>query len=264
MTDGSKRQRLQRKLDEHGFVQSQRYADRDGETLVTFYGKAGEVALGLQMQSVSGTFYRVSAHDLPVQPGDPALAGGRFHRKGDPTPLYASSSLGAAVSEITKHLVLARYELPVKWRVTRLEVNDLRVAVVAPDRAEGRQADREHAMAAAASGVEGLLVRSAADEGAHALVVFAHALRKVNTTRSESLVEVTEDCEDHVTLGFHMQDVPEADAERELEVVSEIMSRLGPPELEPGPEPELSAEPEDPESELEKVLSLLSGSHVRG
>ena len=92
-------------------------------------------------------------------------------------------------------------------------------------------------MSAAASGADGLLVRSAADEAVQTLVVFAHALDQVTAIGSEIGMEITEDVADRLTLEFQVNP----------HLALEFQVKTQEPEREP---------------ELEQLLALLSGSYV--
>jgi RES domain-containing protein len=77
---------------------------------------------------VSGHYFRhVAPRSRPLDVRDPAPANGRYHRRGSPAPLYASSTEESAWAELFRHTEPGISPFEVKRRMCQLEVRHLHV-----------------------------------------------------------------------------------------------------------------------------------------
>ncbi len=143
--------------------------------------------------------HRQTGIEVPAFPPDrPAPAEGRYHRPGEPWPLYASlepATVWAEWSAATRGAIDPRTERRRLWRidVSALPVLDLRRPGVAEgagvtlDQLTGPRA-RAHGLAAVARklGAEGMVVPSAAREGAWNLVVFRSGFERLRSAGSRT------------------------------------------------------------------------------
>ncbi len=143
--------------------------------------------------------HRQTGIEVPAFPPDrPAPAEGRYHRSGEPWPLYASlepATVWAEWSAATRGAIDPRTERRRLWRidVSALPVLDLRRPGVAEgagvtlDQLTGPRA-RAHGLAAVARklGAEGMVVPSAAREGAWNLVVFPPGFERLRSAGSRT------------------------------------------------------------------------------
>jgi RES domain-containing protein len=187
VAERSKREEIQRRLDAAGLKPSARYADRSGAHLAAFVGEGS--ADPSITTPISGHFFRLGAA------GDLAAAGSapwpaRYHRVGEPLPLYMSSTDQAALAEMT-NVFAPIDEARATWvrlhktlltvDVARLDVLDLRDPrtlaklgiSIADLTAPTWQAAQMAAARARALGAEGIVAPSRVAADAGTLVVFA-------------------------------------------------------------------------------------------
>lgn len=141
--------------------------------------------------------HRQTGLDTPAFPPDrPAPTEGRYHRPGEPWPLYASLDPATAWAEwsaATRGAIEPATERRRLWRLDadRLPVIDLRRSGVAAEL--GVKLDdligprsRAHALAERAreAGAQGMIVPSAAQAGAWNLVVFPGGFSRVQAAGS--------------------------------------------------------------------------------
>jgi RES domain-containing protein len=141
--------------------------------------------------------HRQTGLDTPAFPPDrPAPTEGRYHRPGEPWPLYASlepATVWAEWSAATRGAIDPASERRRLWRLDAksLPVVDLR----RPDAAAGLEVQleeltgaraRAHSLAARArkAGAQGMIVPSAAQAGAWNLVVFPDGFSRVQAAGS--------------------------------------------------------------------------------
>ena len=141
--------------------------------------------------------HRQTGVDTPALPPDrPASTEGRYHRPGDPWPLYASLDAPTAWAEwraATGGAVDPGIERRRLWRldVRALPVVDLRdpavrlaLGVEVAQLVRGRSVSQRLAVRAQAMGARGMVVPSAALDGAWNLVVFPSGFGSVRTAGS--------------------------------------------------------------------------------
>lgn len=151
----------------------------------------------MPLSRFSGRVHRQTGVDTPWLPPDrPAPGEARYHRAGDPWPLYASLDADTAWAEwrgATRGAIDPATERRRMWRldVRDLAVLDLRDAaarewlgVSTGDLVAGRRACHALARRAVGLGVGGLVVPSAAREGGWNLVVFPPGFRALRATGS--------------------------------------------------------------------------------
>lgn len=134
-----------------------------------------------------------------MPPLRPAPSEGRYHRPGDPWPLYASLEPATAWAEwsaATRGAIDPRAERRRLWdvQVDGLPVLDLRDPAVVDDLGIDldvltgpRRAAQEVGARARAMGAEGMIVPSAARRGHWNLVVFPDGLGRVTASGSRAM-----------------------------------------------------------------------------
>ena len=143
--------------------------------------------------------HRQTGLDRPaLPPSRPAPAEGRYHRPGDPWPLYASlepATVWAEWSAATRGAIDPASERRRLWQIVvhDLPVLDLRdpsvvtaLGIVLDDLTGRRAAAQDLAARAGALGAEGMIVPSAARHGHWNLVVFPAGFRRVASGRSRA------------------------------------------------------------------------------
>ena len=144
--------------------------------------------------------HRQTGLDTPALPPDrPAPTDARYHRRGDPWPLYASleaPTVWAELAAATRGSIDPSQERRRLWRldVTDLEVVDLRrpevrdeLGVALRDLTGPRSRAQSLTARAVRLGAGGMIVPSAALDGAWNLVVFASAFGSVRVAGSSAL-----------------------------------------------------------------------------
>ncbi|MDQ2688658.1 MAG: RES family NAD+ phosphorylase [Chloroflexota bacterium] len=152
------------------------------------------------MSRFSGRVHRQTGLDTPAFPPDrPASTEGRYHRPGEPWPLYASlepTTVWAEWQAATRGAIDPSTERRRLWRidVSGLAVIDLRRPEVARelgvalDELTGPR-ERAHALAARARklGAEGMIVPSAARPAHWNLVVFPAGFARLRASGSRAM-----------------------------------------------------------------------------
>jgi len=144
--------------------------------------------------------HRQTGVDTPALPPDrPASTEGRYHRPGDPWPLYASLESGTVWAEwsaATRGAIDPEMERRRLWRiqVTDLPVLDLRdptaceeIGVDVGELVGPRSAAQALTERARSLGAEGMIVPSAAREGAWNLVVLPPGFRRLVIGRGRAM-----------------------------------------------------------------------------
>jgi RES domain len=202
VADSSKRESLQQRLDQQGFVEAVDYYSRAGQQGVTFLGRQDSRPSLPPLRTLDDTFYRVGEPLCePLTTPQTVRVDGRFHEAGEAPPLYASSTETAAVGEFWQHLsrLLPGGTAPrlvrslVTFRTSGLTVVDLTDSATsgafgtAPDDLRrGSEASRAvAAIVAPVPEVDGLLAPSGAIAGAATLAVFPRAFAKLSVVTAE-------------------------------------------------------------------------------
>ena len=144
--------------------------------------------------------HRQTGLDTPALPPDrPAPTGGRYHRPGEPWPLYASlepATAGAEWGAATRGAVDPADERRRLWGIQAddLAVIDLRRAGLADELGVSQRQltgprSRAHGLAATARqlGADGMVVPSAARDGSWNLVVFPSGFGRLRVAGSRAM-----------------------------------------------------------------------------